>query len=195
MTEIIEFNGIKYRRYLNKKGTLNRYYRCSTQHYMKTGERYLHRAIWAFHNGDIKAGSHIHHKDGNHLNNDISNLECLSSADHFFEHREERSKRASSENQIALLEAIRPLAAKWHRTDDGKAWHKQHAKNVFSNRQKVEVVCINCDDKYLADSFLFKAGKTKYCSNRCKSAYRRKLYPEEAKKYQKIKTLNLDMKN
>ena len=43
---------------------------------------YLHRLVWMINFGGIKKGYHVHHKDGNPANNDISNLEMLSCAEH-----------------------------------------------------------------------------------------------------------------
>lgn len=42
----------------------------------------LHRAIYVMHNGPIPDGYQIHHKDGNHKNNRIENLECVSTLKH-----------------------------------------------------------------------------------------------------------------
>src|SRR5688500_14502873 len=36
-----------------------------------------HRWVWQRHYGPIPPGHHVHHKDGNRLNNEISNLACL----------------------------------------------------------------------------------------------------------------------
>ena len=43
---------------------------------------YLHRYIWQKHNGEIPKGFDVHHKDGNKLNNDIDNLDCISRSEH-----------------------------------------------------------------------------------------------------------------
>lgn len=42
----------------------------------------LHRAVYVMHNGSIPDGYQIHHKDGNHRNNRIENLECVSALKH-----------------------------------------------------------------------------------------------------------------
>ena len=42
----------------------------------------LHRAVYIMHNGSIPDGYQIHHKDGNHKNNRIENLECVSTLRH-----------------------------------------------------------------------------------------------------------------
>lgn len=40
------------------------------------------RNIWKYFNGPIPEKHHIHHKDGDPTNNNIDNLECISSSDH-----------------------------------------------------------------------------------------------------------------
>lgn len=42
----------------------------------------LHRAVWSYHFGEIPVGCQIHHIDCNPTNNDISNLQCLTVAEH-----------------------------------------------------------------------------------------------------------------
>ena len=41
-----------------------------------------HRVVWELHNGPIPEGMQIHHIDGDKLNNDISNLECVYPTEH-----------------------------------------------------------------------------------------------------------------
>jgi len=48
--------------------------------------RMEHVMVWEASNGPIPEGFDIHHKDGNKLNNDLSNLECISKLDHKREH-------------------------------------------------------------------------------------------------------------
>lgn len=50
--------------------------------------------IWRQHHGDIPSGMSIHHKDRNTLNDDITNLELLSKAQHLAEHRCEFQEKA-----------------------------------------------------------------------------------------------------
>ncbi len=42
----------------------------------------MHRAIWEYYNGEIPKGYVVHHKDLNLANNDITNLEILTLAEH-----------------------------------------------------------------------------------------------------------------
>ena len=62
------FNGITYHR--SKKG------------YYINMNRKLHRDVWAFHNGTIPPKHDVHHKDFNKNNNQIWNLELMTSSAH-----------------------------------------------------------------------------------------------------------------
>lgn len=42
----------------------------------------VHRLVFLDYYGSIPAGSHIHHRDGNKLNNNIDNLQLLSQSEH-----------------------------------------------------------------------------------------------------------------
>jgi len=42
----------------------------------------LHRAVWAYYNGEIPPDYDIHHIDENPANNDIANLQCLTKSEH-----------------------------------------------------------------------------------------------------------------
>ena len=45
-------------------------------------KKYYHRYLWEQTFGEIPTDFQIHHKDGNKLNNDIDNLECVPSFYH-----------------------------------------------------------------------------------------------------------------
>ena len=47
---------------------------------------HIHRLEWEKYNGAIQKGCVIHHKDGDKMNWDISNLELLTRAEHVKEH-------------------------------------------------------------------------------------------------------------
>ena len=74
--DFVDFKGHRYRLSGN-------YYRGSKE---GGGFTNLHRAVWTDAYGSIPDGHHIHHIDGNPLNNDISNLDCVSRSDHLREH-------------------------------------------------------------------------------------------------------------
>lgn len=161
MRETIEFNGRKYHRYPSAKQSNHRRYYC-THSAWKSNPRTLHRDIWEFHNGTIPAGHHIHHADGDFNNNEISNLVCLSSAAHQVEHRQERSERASTPKHLAHLANIRDLTKKWHKSPEGREWHRQHALNSI-RKDLPEKPCSIC-----GTMFKPKITRAAMCSDECK---------------------------
>lgn len=52
----------------------------------------MHRVKWEFHRGDVPAGFVVHHKDGNKLNNMLSNLALMEWGAHSAKHNHERKK-------------------------------------------------------------------------------------------------------
>src|SRR5690606_24291069 len=69
-------------------------------------------------------------------------------------------------------------APEWHRSKEGIEWHKQHAKNnnwgVFDLPEKE---CEKCNKEYKP-----KTSHSKFCSNKCKSAWRRESGVDDVKK-------------
>jgi len=86
----------------------------------------LHRQIWIDSFGVIPKGFHIHHKDGNTLNNLISNLECISASAHGKEHGSTPQRR----EHMKIIQKKGTLTAKgWHKSEIGREWHIKHWKN------------------------------------------------------------------
>lgn len=57
-------------------------FRLTKDGHFVSGNQPIHRAIWLYYNGEIPEGYVIHHVDENPANNDISNLQCLTSGEH-----------------------------------------------------------------------------------------------------------------
>lgn len=76
-TKVVVFNGEEYRR----PPSSNYYRRAGGGKHVA-----LHRAVWIHHHGPIPPGYDIHHRDGDTDNNDVSNLECLTDAEHARRH-------------------------------------------------------------------------------------------------------------
>jgi hypothetical protein len=159
----IRFNGNLYQKYSDRP------------YFERVGGRYLlHRDVWEFHNGPIPKGFHVHHIDGDTSNNSIENLEMLEANAHRELHKPEVSARSQTEEHLAHLDAIRPLAAEWHGSEEGKEWHKGHAKNSihkpgvakpYSKIVPQEKTCNVCKK-----IFLSKNPKRQHtCSQRCHS--------------------------
>ena len=124
-----------------------------------------HVWVWNCHYGQVKPKHHIHHIDGDKSNNDISNLQEWTVKDHLAKHDSEERKQ---DNRIQV-EKIRPLTKAWHASKEGIEWHRQHGLNTWKERQSFEIKCIQCSKK--SDTKTYHQG---FCSNACKSAYRRK---------------------
>ena len=141
----------------------------TTGYYLNSSIRKrLHRYVWEFYNGEIPDGYHIHHTDLDKDNNDISNLELLTAEQHIKLHADLRQGECS-ESQRQHLSNIRSLASDWHGSVEGKEWHKdQYAKSLGLITEK-ELTCDNC-----GATFKSKGSRARFCSNKCKSSFRRK---------------------
>ena len=129
----------------------------------------LHRYVWEKHNCKIPDGYEIHHIDGNRANNDISNLQLISVHDHRLLHGANLSDERLERIRENLNENARPKAVEWHKSEKGRAWHKkQYERTKDALHQQIEHECLNCGKVFVGEI------KNKYCSNACKSAYRRK---------------------
>lgn len=171
--ERVRFNGIIYRRYPQAKGFSDRnYFRCSIGDKQR-GFGALHRDIWKFHRGEIPEGFHIHHKDENPLNNDISNLEALEPKEHRKRHvptPEQRRAISYIKTLEYRLEKAKKGAAKWHSSPEGRKWHSEHAKKSFKRRKRIKKRCEQCNKNYFTKSV---SSRDRFCSGKCKAAWRR----------------------
>ena len=162
-TKFAYFNGYKF-----TKDDKTGYYLSS----IIDGKRYrLHRYIWEYYNGKIPKGYHIHHKDHNKDNNELSNLELLTKEEHIKRHKEEMSKELIEKYIDNLNKYARPKAIEWHKSKEGREWHKKQYEVSLANREQIEFTCLNCGKKFMH----VRNANNKFCGNNCKSAYRRKL--------------------
>jgi hypothetical protein len=125
-----------------------------------------HQWVWINHHGMIPKGLHIHHIDGDKSNNDISNLQILNVITHVYKHMNTERRKKSAER----CDKIRHLTKAWHSSEEGKAWHAYHAlKCKFGKWEPREHECLVCKSKFQST----KRSRTKFCSNLCKSQFRR----------------------
>lgn len=158
--EKIVFGGYTYRRYPQSDKWAEKMY------FRRSGGFSLHRAIWEAKNGPAPKGHQIHHKDGNALNNDISNLECIETGKH---HRWHGATEKSKEASRRSLNKVRHLAAKWHGSKEGREWHSKHAVKIAKTRPVHQRECEQCHKTYTVWTGL----RSRFCSNGCKSKWRR----------------------
>jgi len=122
--------------------TSGRYYQSGRK---DDAERLLHRRIWADAHGDIPDGHCVHHRDGDWTNNDLDNLECVSSKSHQKGHMQERMADPAYAKQLKeWREQAIKKAPEWHRSPDGIEWHRKHGKAVWDSRKPVALTCKGC---------------------------------------------------
>ena len=63
----------------------------------------MHRKIYRKHYGPIPRGYHVHHIDGNHLNNDPSNLKAVTIQEHFDIHYKQGDYGACARLQKQIM--------------------------------------------------------------------------------------------
>lgn len=166
-SEVVVFNGVKFRRYPNSKVKAHRnYFRPHVQDTWR-GIQALHQEIWKQVHGPIPAGYEVHHDDGNPLNNLPTNLVLLSIGEHRAEHG--RRGAHSTPKQLKHLKRVRPLSAPWHSSPEGLAWHREHAKTSIALRKPTPRNCAECGKGF--DAVHYRA---RFCSPLCQGRARRK---------------------
>lgn len=144
------------------------YYLCSTGDSTGVRKR-MHVYVWEYYNGSVPIGYHIHHIDEDKSNNDISNLELRLKSEHLSFHAKEKAKNEYDKLIQNLKEKARPKASEWHRSKDGREWHKKHYEDT---KDKLHIfqkyICEQCGKEFTST----RVG-SRFCSNNCKSAWRR----------------------
>lgn len=130
----------------------------------------LHRYVWEQINGEIPKGYDIHHIDHNKDNNEINNLEIISSKTHKKLHGIEMTEEQRERYRKNLNEKARPKAVEWHKSDKAKDFHKELYKISLGALKPIKFICEYCGKEY----YKINNGMNRFCSNNCKSAYRRK---------------------
>lgn len=168
------FNGYSFRR--DKK---TGYYLSSR----KIGDKRkrLHVYVWECAYGEIPKGNVIHHKDKNKANNELENLELMEDKEHERLHGKDRA----DEMREKLIKYAQPKAIEWHKSEAGREWHAEHAKQIMKDRQAREYKCTYCGKLFQSRKIQVNSPHS-FCSNNCKSAYRRKMGFDNVKKICKV---------
>lgn len=139
----------------------------------KAPRKRLHVYVWEFYNGAVPDGYHVHHKDGDKGNNEIENLELLSSEAHLRLHGAMLTDERKHEMRRNLAANAQPKAAEWHGSAAGRAWHSKHGAEAFAKRETKNYVCDNCG-KGFATKNVYGDHQHRFCGNNCRAAFRRK---------------------
>src|ERR1700743_2954055 len=117
--ETVEFYGVTYRR----MGGQRKYYLSQAKRNAdRKNPKGLHVAIWEKHaNQGVPPGYEVNHIDRDTFNFSFDNLECLPKSVH-------RSlPKTTTKAVLDNLERIRPMATEWHRSEEGRSWHRKNA--------------------------------------------------------------------
>ena len=155
LVETVFWEGFHWRRYPESKHQgIRQYFRRTTRNGTngKLVHFWLHKEVWKSVNGDIPEKHDIHHIDEDTTNNSPENLQAISRSDH-------------SRLHINHLERAIAKAPEWHRSEEGRAWHRQHAKTVAANLPTRNATCQHCGKEYQTKA---QRDTIKYCSNKCR---------------------------
>lgn len=133
----------------------------------------LHIAVWESHNGAVPKGHHIHHIDRDKTNNEIENLQCLTASENNRVHAALMTDERREQLRRNIIENVIPKSKEWHKSEEGRAWHREHGRRCWEGVEPSEYICTNCGKRYESRN-RYSEGSNRFCSNACKSAYRRK---------------------
>lgn len=157
------FNGLSFRR--DKK---TGYYLSSQP--IDGKRKRLHVYVWEYYKGAIPKGYQVHHIDFNKANNELDNLALLDAKVHAALHGNAWSDERKNKRREVLQKCAMPKAKEWHGSDEGIEWHKRHYEEIKDKLHiKTEFKCAKCGKMFIASN----NGHNRFCSNACKSAYRR----------------------
>lgn len=117
----------------------------------------LHRFVWTYFNGEIPDGYEIHHRDFNHDNNDIANLELVTKDEH---------KRIHAERKIAHKKSAFTCAVcgkEFQAVNRGNnAYCSATCKKVAERARVVEIkTCAVCGKQFSTSD------DARFCSRKC----------------------------
>jgi len=114
------------------------------------GRKRLHQVIReSVHRREIKGWFHVHHRDWNTYNNDISNLEEILWSEHCSNHTKERLKDEWYRNKNREhLERIRDMTKIRHWSEQWRQRHVEHGKKTRENKKQHTKVCWMCWKTY-----------------------------------------------
>lgn len=131
---------------------------------------WMHRYVWEHENGEIPKGYSVHHINRDRGDNRIDNLRIMKTSQHYAMHMKEPGRIEQSREAIHAAQLAAP---EWHRSDEGREWHKEHFEKYMRHRfaEMVTLTCDYCGKEY--ETNVTKREHSRFCSNNCKSAWRR----------------------
>lgn len=106
---------------------------------------------------------HVHHEDHDPFNNDPSNLALMTPK----EHRQEHARKFDEARMEIFRKTTLAAAAEWHGSEAGIAWHREHGRRTWQNRETSTFICPECGAEH-EGHFPERSGETRYCSSACR---------------------------
>ena len=147
------------------------FYKCADGYYCNGKSQRIHRYKWEKEVGPIPEGYHIHHKDGDKDNNDLSNYELLHGSEHLRQHGK---SLVHVERLAQCREKALRKAAEWHKTEEAREIGRKNwpiSLGLYMDK-KITKICEYCGKEFKAIEVY--AHLDKWCGNNCKSNARRK---------------------
>lgn len=156
--KFLEYDGLKFTR--DEK----------TGYYLNSTNRVrMHVYVWQKEVGDIPKGYEIHHINRDKADNRIENLRLMKTSEHRKLHASIMTEEHKEKLRRNLDEKARPKASEWHGSEEGREWHRRHYDEFKEKlHRKEKVTCANCGREFEGEPH------SRFCSNACKSAWRRK---------------------
>lgn len=154
VVELVECDGIIWRRYPESPVQANRYF------ITKFGSRpdilLLHRWIYEYYVGDIPAGFVVHHLNGDVSDNRPRNLAVATNSEHMRGHKNVHAR-------------LREGCAAWARShpDLVREYAGRAGRAYWSNPRVVQLVCATCGVSF--SSLDVRDNRPRYCSRRCRA--------------------------
>ena len=150
--DIAKYNGYEFR--LDK----------TTGYYLSTkkiGERRkrLHCYVWETETeNEIPSGYAIHHKDHNKNNNEIDNLQIVTSSEHAKIHGQALTEEQKIARKNNIIQNVIPKSVEWHKSEDGREWHKEHYEQMKDKWYKKTSLCASFAVKNILQPLQEKTG-------------------------------------
>lgn len=160
----VVYNGIVFTRYPDSDRRHHRVYFWPTKTQRERGVGALHVEIYKSEIGPIPAGWHVHHRNGDSLDNRSENLEVLPPDEHAAHHASLNGGWGRQDEEH--MERLRELAKAWHSSPEGRAWHSENGKRAWEGREKQEAGnCFGCGEP--VRSYFPERNGRRWCSRAC----------------------------
>lgn len=126
----------------------------------------LHRQVWIYHNGEIPKGLVIDHINRNKDDNQIDNLRIVTHSVNNKNVSKEVQQKRKKHMQIIIEKA-----KGWHKSKEGREWHKKHGAEAYQKREAIKKICAHCGKVYYTTQY---SDRARFCGQNCKMKARRR---------------------